>query len=320
MDRYVIRNGMPVESLLEGQTMPEGCYVWLDLTYDELDGLVPEVQRLIGATIYEDHLADARNMSHPSFFDNTSDYELIVFRGLAPNASDERISTRPIFIFLFDRLLATVRAGDSRSVAQVKSRFMTSGGRVPRTPDELTHRLLSAMVDHYLDLRQPMLDRVERWQTELLDPKRPFNDWRRLLAARNEIRRLEHLCEEQYDAVQEWRDFRIQDISQELQVRITDLIEHIGRVLNHVRRVEATMESAVQLHFSAVTHRTSEIMRTLTLITAVFMPLTLITGIFGMNFEMIPGLHSRWGFWASLGLMAGVVVALLWYFRTRRWM
>ena len=63
----------------------------------------------------------------------------------------------------------------------------------------------------------------------------------------------------------------------------------------------------MQLHFASVTHRTSEIMRVLTLITAIFMPLTLITGIFGMNFEMIPGLHSRWGFWLSLGGMGGVV-------------
>ena len=57
--------------------------------------------------------------------------------------------------------------------------------------------------------------------------------------ARNDIHRLENLCEEQHDAVQEWRDARFQDMSPELQVRITDLVEHIQRVLNHVRRVEA---------------------------------------------------------------------------------
>ena len=90
-------------------------------------------------------------------------------------------------------------------------------------------------------------------------------------------------------------------------------------MLNHVRRVEATVESAVQLHFSAVTHRTSEIMRVLTLITAIFMPLTLITGVFGMNFEMIPGLHSKWGFWASLAGMGTVVLVLLLLFRRKRW-
>ena len=100
---------------------------------------------------------------------------------------------------------------------------------------------------------------------------------------------------------------------------MTDLIEHIQRVLSHVRRVESTIESAVQLHFSSVAHRTSEVMRALTLITAIFMPLTLITGIFGMNFEAIPLLHSPWGFWLSILGMGVVVAGLIFWFWRKRW-
>ncbi len=102
-------------------------------------------------------------------------------------------------------------------------------------------------------------------------------------------------------------------------MRFADLVDHIERVLGHARRIDAQIESAVQLHFSAVSHRTSEIIRTLTLITAIFMPLTLITGIFGMNFEVIPGLHSAYGFWLILAGMAIVVIAMWIYFRVRRW-
>jgi len=76
----------------------------------------------------------------------------------------------------------------------------------------------------------------------------------------------------------------------------------------------------VQLYFASTTFRTTEIMRLLTIITATFMPLTLITGIFGMNFEFIPGLHSPGGFWISLIGMLGVVAAMLVYFRFRRWL
>jgi magnesium transporter len=320
IQRTVLDNGKVCVPLGPSDPMPATGFVWLDLVYDKIDELAPEVERLVGVRIFEDHLLDAKNLGHPSFFDNTDDYEMIIFRGLAPSTSDERIETRPMVILSFDRLLATVRAPDSRSVEQVRSRFLGQPGRVPRDPDELVHRLLSAQVDHYLDLRQSLTRRVERWQAELLDPRKPYNNWRQLLLARTEIRKLEDLCEEQHDAIQEWRDYRFQDISAELQVRITDLIEHIARVLTHVRRIEATVESAVQLHFSAVTHRTSEIMRVLTLITAIFMPLTLITGIFGMNFEMIPGLHSQWGFWASIALMGGVVCVLLFLFRRKKWM
>lgn len=320
IQRTVVCNGRSCAPLGAADPLPAEGFVWIDLAYDDVDALAPEIERLTGVRIFEDHLLDAKNLGHPSFFDNTEDYEMIIFRGLAPGTTEDRIETRPLILFSFDRVLATVRAPDSRSVEQVRTRFLNQPGRAPRDPDELVHRLLSAQVDHYLDFRQQLTRRVDRWQTELLDPRKPFSGWRQLLAARNEIRKLEHLCEEQYDAIQEWRDYRFQDMSGELQVRITDLIEHIQRVLTHVRRTEGTIESAVQLHFSAVTHRTSEIMRVLTLITAIFMPLTLITGVFGMNFEMIPGLHSKWGFWLSLALMGAVVLVLLFLFRRKKWM
>ena len=321
MIRLAICNGKASVPLADGEPLPAEGYVWLDLLYADIAHLVPEVERLTGIRIFDDHVADASNQHHPSFFDNTDDYELIVFQGLAPRVDAEpyAFNARPITYLSFDRLLVTVRSPESRSIEHVKTRFLSQPGRIPRNPDELMHRLLSAQVDHYLEMRQVLTQRIDKWQGELLDPRKPFRDWAALLRARNEIRRLEDLCEQQHDAIQEWRDYRMQDVSAELQVRFTDLIEHISRVLTHVRRVEATVESAVQLHFSAVTHRTSEVMRVLTVITAIFMPLTLITGVFGMNFEMIPGLHSKWGFWFSLALMGGVVSGLLFLFRRKRW-
>ena len=109
-------------------------------------------------------------------------------------------------------------------------------------------------------------------------------------------------------------------LSDPLEVRVNDLVEHIQRVLGHARRLESSVESAVQLHFSATAHRTNQIMRTLTVITAIFMPLNLITGIFGMNFEALPGIHSPSGFWWTLGTMALIALALVVFFRTRRYL
>jgi Mg2+ and Co2+ transporter CorA len=91
-------------------------------------------------------------------------------------------------------------------------------------------------------------------------------------------------------------------------------------VLNHARTIESQAESAVQLYFAAMSHRTTEIMRLLTLITAIFMPLTLITGIFGMNFDFMPGLHKSYGFWLSVAAMVAVVIGMLIYFRRKRWL
>ncbi len=319
MQRLAICPGNDWVPLERGAGIPEQGFAWLDATHDEVEQFVAEVEALTGNRLYENHVLDARNLGHPSFFDSTESYEMIVFRGLIPSADQTRIETRPLFLFRFDRLLATLHPAESRITAQLRERIRPTGTRQPRNPDELVHRILSATIDQYLDLRGAMTGRLERWQRELLDPRRPFNDWFGLMEHRNEVSRLEHLSEGQLDSVQEWRDARFDEMSDELRVRFTDLAEHIERVRAHARRIEAQIESAVQLHFSAVSHRTSEIIRTLTLITAIFMPLTLITGIFGMNFELIPGLHSQYGFWAILVGMAIVVIAMWLYFRSRRW-
>jgi Mg2+ and Co2+ transporter CorA len=322
----------------------EGWY-WFDCAYDEARDWVPLVRRITGISVFEDHLLDAENRLHPSYFDSTRDYEMIVFRGLATaSPADEadrvmRMRTRPTVIFLFPGCLVTVRAPDSTTVTALRKRVLDAADsrqRVPATPEELMLRLLSQMVDRYLDQRQPLTDLLERWQRQLLDPRRPFQDWYALLEARSEIRKLEQLCEEQLDALQEWRDERLDTarapgaephhatafpgIDDPVLVRTSDVVEHIQRVLNHARRLESSVESAVQLHFSSTAHRTSEIMRTLTTLTAVFMPLTLITGIFGMNFEFIPGLQSREGFWWAIGAMVLIAVLLLAYFRARRFL
>jgi magnesium transporter len=319
LQRLALVNGKECTEIQRGEGLPAEGFVWIDATYDQTDEWIVEIEALTGARLYEDHVLDVHNLGHPSFFDSTDAYEMIVFRGLVPGAEQVRIDTRPLFFFRFDRLLATLHPVESRITGQMRERFRSPGARIPRNPDELAHRILSATIDQYLDLRGAMTTRLDKWQRELLNPRRPFNDWLGLLEQRNEVSKLEHLSEGQLDAVQEWHDARFDQMSDELQVRFTDLSEHIQRVLAHARRIEAQIESAVQLHFSAVSHRTSEIIRTLTLITAIFMPLTLITGIFGMNFELIPGLHSQYGFWLILGGMAIVVIVMWLYFRSRRW-
>jgi len=320
MDLWKIEPGKLVAPMAADEKLAGQGFAWLDLAYDEVDQMPAEVERLTGVHIVDVHLLDAKNLGHPSWFDNTDTYEIVIFRGLAPESTVDEIVTRPMTFFNFDKLLVTVRAADSRAVAHVKARFVNVPGKVPQSPDDLMQRLLSAMVDHYLELRQPVAQRLDRVQRLLLDPRKPFRDWGKLLESRIQLRKLQNLAEEQRDAIQEWRDYRIADLSPAMHARFADIVEHIERVHNHAHTIERQAESAVQLYFAAMSHRTTEIMRLLTLITAIFMPLTLITGIFGMNFEFIPGLHRVSGFWMSLGAMIGVVIVMLLYFRSKRWL
>jgi len=105
-----------------------------------------------------------------------------------------------------------------------------------------------------------------------------------------------------------------------LRVRSRDVLEHIERVLGHVRRLEQSAEAAVQMHFSTLGQRTNDIMRTLTVLTAIFLPLNLITGIFGMNFEWIPLLHQQDGFFIAVGLMGAIGLGLGGFFWRKRYL
>jgi magnesium transporter len=170
------------------------------------------------------------------------------------------------------------------------------------------------MVDSYLDLRRQLAAHLERWQADLLNPRSRFRHFSSLLDARNTIHQLEEVCEDQRAAMAEFLDtlaepaYMSDNTERELlQVRTRDVIEHIERVLNHVRRMENSLESAVQIHFSAQANRTNDIMRTLTALTAIFLPLNLITGVFGMNFEVLPLLNDPLGLQGACGCGFGAV-------------
>ena len=202
--------------------------------------------------------------------------------------------------------------------------------RLPPSPADLMLRIVNHMVDSYLDLRRLLTRQLGYLQQDMLRSSGRFRHWQALLASRNTLHMLEDICEDQRSALQEWID-ALEDWPmptdplaarerEVLRVRSRDVQEHIERVLNHVRRLETSSESAVQMRFSRQGSRTNAIMRTLTGLTAIFLPLNLITGVFGMNFDALPLIHSSGGFWLAFGLMALVVVTLVWWFRRNRYL
>ncbi len=315
------------------------------------------LQRWTAGQLVDLHLSDLLNNQLPSHFEYTSWYDMMVFRRLAAGAGSEAlfvdeghgtlasakqalaaIDTSPVGFAVFDRVLLTIHPADcavrdyfaQRLAGLTANGDLRGGARLPSSPADLMLRMVNHMVDSYLDLRRLLTRQLSYLQQQLLDPKSRFNDWQMLLDSRNALHLLEDTCEAQRSAVQEWIDSldewpaetdadkrRDREL---LRVRSRDVLEHVERVLGHVRRLEQSAEAAVQMHFSALGHRTNDIMRTLTVLTAIFLPLNLITGFFGMNFDSLPLIHSSTGFWIAFGLMLVVVLVLLAVFRSKRYL
>ncbi len=315
---------------------------------------------LCGMQLVDLHIADLLNNQLPSHYDYTSQYDLLVFRRLAAGHTEtdvthpgeplhraakrggppilHRIDTSPVGFAVFDQVLLTVHPADcavrdayaAKLMSAVSAESRAAGARLPTSPADLMLRVVNHMVDGYLELRRELTHQLDHWQTELLKPRSRFTNWGSMLEARLSLHHLDEICEDQRAAVQDWieaiktwpdantpQGHREREL---LQVRSRDVLEHIERVVHHVRRLEQSAETAVQMHFNAQGHRANEIMRTLTVLTAVFLPLNLIAGIFGMNFEFIPLLHQSNGFMIAMGLMAAIAIGLVVFFWSKRYL
>jgi Mg2+ and Co2+ transporter CorA len=340
---------------------PASGFVWIFLERESLETETAALQRaahtLGGSAVLDLHLQDLGNRAHPSDYDYTSVYDLVMFRRLATEAEVRvetahaplptegtlaafaRIRTRAVGFVVFDRLLVSVHPAGCYTAETFIKRFLADAvqaealtaaarSRLPLGPADLMLRMLNMMVDSYLELRKELAAELDDWQEQLLAPKTRRADWHAFMTARGALHTLEDLCEGQHDAMQEWLDTQREQpaagMSQaerdSLMARARDVVEHIQRVVHHVRRMEQGAETAVQIHFSALGHRTNEIMRVLTALTAVFLPLNFITGFFGMNFEFLPLIHSATAMWTMLAVMASVSVAVLLVFWRKRYL
>ena len=315
------------------------------------------LQRWTGGQLVDLHVTDLLNNQLPSHYEYTSWYDMLVFRRLAAGegsaamflddskgtistarAALAAIDTSPVGFALFDRVLLTVHPTDcqvrdffaTRLQQQAQSGDARASVRLPNSAADLMLRMVNHMVDSYLELRRLLTKQLGYLQQELFNPRSSFDNWQMLLESRNTLHLLEDICEDQRSAITEWID-ALDEWPDEpdatarrerelLRVRSRDVLEHIERVLSHVRRLESSAETAVQMHFSAQSNRTNAIMRTLTVLTAIFMPLNLVTGFFGMNFEGLPLIHSMTGFWITFILMLMLGVGLSVFFWRKRYL
>jgi magnesium transporter len=318
------------------------------------------LQNLCGVQLVDLHISDLVNNQLPSHYDYTSQYDLLVFRRLAAGQALtdlehpgeplhhvpqrggppilRRIDTSPVGFAVFDRVLLTVHPTDcavreayaAKLVQAAATESRAGAQRLPSSPADLMLRIVNLMVDGFLALRRELTHQLDHWQSELLNPKTRFTNWGALLDARLSLHRLDEVCEDQRAAIQDWiegvktwphattpAEQREREL---LQVRSRDVLEHIERVVHHVRRLEQSTETAVQMHFSVQGSRTNDIMRTLTVLTAIFLPLNLITGFFGMNFDFLPLIHQQTGLWWAIGTMVVVATSLVIIFWRKRYL
>ncbi len=201
----------------------------------------------------------------------------------------------------------------------VRQRIVESKGRI-RTmgSDFLAYALIDAIVDHYFVILENFLDETESLESELLT-----SNHSRLLMEIQDIKRqiifLRKSIWPLREVLNQLEKYETVIFSAAVNPYLRDVYDHTIQVVDMVEGLRDTISGMMDIYMSSASNRMNEIMKVLTVFSAIFIPLTFIAGVYGMNFEHMPELQLRYGYFAVLGFMAAVAATLLIIFRIKRW-
>lgn len=264
-------------------------------------------------------LEDIANAVQRSKVEQYSGKTYIVVRLLEFNAESEEIESRQISLVLTDNILITLHERASGVFDDVRQRIRSGRPRM-RTSGipYLAYSLLDAVVDRYFVLLEKLGEHMEILEEVLLvDPSQEtLNAIHRLKRELIYLRKSVWPLREAINTMLRDEDLPFHD---QLHVYLRDLYDHTVQVMETIDSYRDLNSGMLETYLSMVNNRMNEAMKTLTVIATLFIPLTFVAGVYGMNFEHMPELHFRWAYPALWAFMVGVATVMLMYFKRKKW-
>jgi magnesium transporter len=291
--------------------------VWVDLAAPS-----PEELSILSDVFHFHPLAieDAQAKVHHPKIESYDGYLYLILHGIDYRKSETAFATHDIDFFLGHTYLVTVHDGEMRSAGSIREMCSRNQQVLGEGPAALMHRIIDEMVDNY----RPEVEKVEQWLDELEQQvfSAPSRDIiREILDVKRDVTGLRRIALPQRDALGRLarREFPI--ITDELAYRFRDVYDNLVRIADEALIFQDRVTSILEAHLSNVSYRLNEVMKVLTVITVIFMPLTLAAGIYGMNMHLpgVPNPESPAPFWWLMTFMGVLTLVMLWLFRRRNW-
>lgn len=304
----------------------EECFLFKDkpsVTWINVEGLhqVEIVQKL--GDCYGFHplvLEDILNTQQRPKVEDYGDYLYVVLKMLHDEKSPETVAEQ-ISIILGQNYVISFQEGMEGDVFNpVRERIRNKKGRIRGMgADYLAYSLLDAVVDNYFVILEKMGERIEDLEEELV--KVPTTET---------LQGIHHLKREMIflrKAVWPLREVINTTgkgdsplIKDSTRIYLRDVYDHTIQVIDSIESSRDMLSGMLDIYLSSISNRMNEIMKFLTIIGTIFIPLTFIVGVYGMNFEFMPELKWRWGYFALLGVMGGIGIGMILYFKKKNWL
>jgi len=294
----------------------DGALLWVDLetpTPEEAEVL----SRLFGfhPLAIEDCWHEPQ---HPKI-DDYGEYLFLVVHGVRYDAERDEFKTHELNIFLGATFLVTFHTLHSRSIDSVKENVRRHPHFMARGMDFMLHQVVDRVIDNYFPKLEIIESKIDELETALVADVQP-ELLTRVFELRRTVAHVKRVATQEREVVIQISRGDFPFISERAQVYFKDIYDHLFRIVEGTDSHRETLNVMIQVYVSMVSNQLNHTMRILTLIATIMLPLTVITGIYGMNFEFMPELGWKFGYPLVLLLMAVVSVSMILYFRRRNWL
>jgi magnesium transporter len=290
------------------------------VTWIEAEGLGDEAALRRIAELVHLHplaLADIVNVGQRPKAEAYADFELVVCRAPCPRSPLE-FDLEQVSLVLASDVVVSFHEGERDVFEPVRERIRRGGVLRTMGADYLLYALVDVLIDGYYPVVEALGERLEALEERV--SARPS---RALLGEVHRVRRdllgFVRVVHQQRDAVGAMMRADHPLIRQEVSIYLRDSFDHALQISDVLDSFHEIALGLMEVYHSSLSQRTNEIIKVLTILSSIFIPLTFIVGIYGMNFEHMPELHWRYGYLLAWGLMAAVAVGLLVYFRWSGW-
>ncbi len=291
-------------------------WVWVDLaspTPDEAR-ILTDVFRFHELSV-EDALAE---IHHPKV-ESYGQYLYLILHAIDFRAKEHAFRTHEVDFFVGTQYLVTMHSGASRSIEHIGELCTRNEHLLAEGPGALLHRIIDAMVDHYRPEVEKLGARLDHLEKEIFQRPKPTLV-RRILDFKRDVASLRRVVLPQRDAISRLARREFAQITEAVSYRFRDVYDHLVRLSDEAMFFQDRISSLLEAHLSNVSNQLNAIMKVLTIISTVFMPLTVLTGMWGMNVQLphFPGGEGV-QFWWVAAIMVSISLAMLAFFRLKNW-
>ena len=296
--------------------------VWVDLCGEVENDI--EAAKEVLTNVFEFHnltIEDCLETRNQPKIEGFPEYIYFIVHGIKPEETKAtNFVTKELDGYLGKNFVVTFHVERFQSIKTVKEHIRSSTFACQRGPAYLLHQILDRLVDLYLPLVDEFDESITVLEERVFGMKRGNNlILEEIMDLRRSVARLKRISSRQLEVLYRMSHGEFPQIPATILPFFRDVHDHLLRITDLAESYRDLIGGLFDIHFAVVSNRTNDVMKTLAVVSAIILPLTLIAGIYGMNFENMPELKTQNGYWLTLAGMGLLTIVLLFYFWRKGW-